>query len=104
MLTQVADNGTVDVQSSQQPVLEFEINVRDDDLTMLESEDGQMFVKTPEMPDGVLASVVPTSEGPITELETDVDEQSLSVLEPAEREQEPQVNATTEESDVVIVD
>lgn len=100
---QMADEqGTVEVHKSEviEPEIDLDINIRSEDLTIFESESGQMFLQTEQMPEDTYAEVVPTSEGPIAELVVGVDAE-LKECTPAEREEQPEVDTSVESTIIV---
>lgn len=101
---QMADEqGTVEVRNSEviEPEIDLDINIRSEDLSIFESESGQMFLRTEQMPEDAYAEVVPTSEGPVAELVVGLD-QELTECTPAEREEQPEVDTSV--GSTVIVD
>jgi hypothetical protein len=104
IVQQMADEqGKVTVQNSEavKPEIDLDINIRSEDLTIFESENGELFIKTDEMPSDVYAEVIPTSNGPVAELVVGVD-MELSECNPAERKEQPDVD--TKLDSTVIVD
>lgn len=91
---------TTDAESPA-PDLDVSVDIRDPEFQMFESEDGELYLKTPEMPESTFAEVVPTSEGPITQVVTEVQEMDLTECEPAARAEQPDVGVDSTE---VIVD
>lgn len=100
LVKQVADeNGKipVDEKASIEPEVQFDISIRDESFELYESEDDRLFIKTEDMKSGVLVEIVPTSEGPITQIETQVELSSLNLCEPAERAESPDIQESTTE-------
>lgn len=97
------DDGTVEIdqKESQEIQIEPEINIRDDDFRLLESNDGRLFIKTSQMHDDAYAEIVPTSEGPVAQIRVKP-EVDLTECEPAEREETPDVD--TGMNSTVVVD
>ena len=102
MVTEIAnDQGKIEIQ---EPSVSFDpvIDIREDGFQMFESDDSRLFVKTPDMPQEVFVEVIPTSEGPTTQITTEVTQDDLEICEPAEREETPDVSAR--ESHTVVMD
>jgi hypothetical protein len=100
---QMADEqGTVEVHNSEviEPEIDLDINIRSEDLSIFESDSGQMFLQTEQMPEDTYAEVVPTSEGPIAELVVGVDAE-LTECTPAERKEQPEVDTSVESTIIV---
>lgn len=100
LIQQVADdNGNISVErdSTTEPTVQIDISIRDDEFEMFESENGRLFIKTPDMDSNMLVEVIPTSEGPITEIVAGVEQTSLTLCEPAERAETPDVERETTE-------
>lgn len=94
LVQQVADDsGNISVENSKvtEPSVQIDISIRDDEFELYESEDDRLLIKTPEMDDGLFVEVIPTSEGPITEAAVGVDQSDLTLCEPAERAESPDV-------------
>lgn len=106
LVTTLADeNGQIELDQESTEfsgAIEPTVSIRDDDFQLFESQDGELFIKTPSMPKEVFAEVVPTSEGPTTQITTEVSMDELSQCEPAERAESPEVDARHENT--VIMD
>lgn len=103
MVTELADdNGQIEVEPTPDVSFDPTIDIRDEDFEILESKDSRLFVKTPNMPQEVFVEVIPTSEGPTTQITTEVSQSELTPCEPAEREDTPDVSAR--ESHSVVMD
>lgn len=103
LVTQAADStGTIQVESDQpldsesEPAVDFDFdfNVRDDSFTLFEADGGDLFLKTAEMPSDVHAELVPTPEGVTARIAVGVDTDTLSLCEPADRAESPEVTAS----------
>lgn len=100
LIQQVADeNGNISVEkdSTTEPTVQIDINIRDDEFELFESEDERLFIKNPDMESDMLVEVIPTSEGPITEIVVGIEQSSLTLCEPAERAESPDVERETTE-------
>lgn len=100
LIKQVADeNGTisVDKQAPTEPRVQFDISIRDSGFELYESENDRLFIKTEDMEQDIFVEIVPTSEGPITEINTQVEQSTLTPCEPAERAESPDVEESTTE-------
>jgi hypothetical protein len=100
LIQQVADeNGNISVEkdSTTEPTVQIDISIQDDEFELFESEDGRLFIKTPDMESDMLVEVIPTSEGPITEIVEGIEQSSLTLCEPAERAESPDVERETTE-------
>lgn len=100
LVQQVADeSGNISVEQEQatEPAVQIDISIRDNEFELYESTDDRLFIKTSEMDEDLFVEVIPTSEGPITEIVTDVEQSELSLCEPAERAESPDVERETTE-------
>ena len=100
LVQQVADeNGEISVEQNRatEPSVQIDISIRDNEFELYESEDSRLFMKTQDMEDGLLVELIPTSEGPITEVVTDVEQSDLTLCEPADRAESPEVEQETTE-------
>jgi hypothetical protein len=100
LIQQVADeNGDITVEKDRttKPTVQIDISIRDDEFQLFESDNGRLFIKTLDMESDVLVEVIPTSEGPITEIVTGIEKSSLTLCEPAERAESPDVERETTE-------
>lgn len=100
LIKQVADengNISVDEQASTHPEIQFDISIRDSGFELYESENSRLFIKTEDMEQDVFVEIVPTSEGPITEINTQVEQSTLTLCEPADRAKSPDVEESTTE-------
>lgn len=100
LVQQVADesgNISVEQERATEPAVQIDISIRDNEFELYESTDDRLFIKTSEMDEDLFVEVIPTSEGPITEIVTDVEQSELSLCEPAERAESPDVERETTE-------
>lgn len=100
LVQQVADeSGNISVEQEQatEPAVQIDISIRDNEFELYESTDDRLFIKTSEMDEDLFVEVIPTSEGPVTEIVTDVEQSELSLCEPAERAESPDVERETTE-------
>lgn len=96
LVTQMADDdGVIDVTEPSVGV-DFDINIRQDDLRMFEAEDGRLLVRTSEMDAGVFIEPTPSPNGVVTELAVGVDTATLTEIEPAQPDQPEVEDAHTE--------
>lgn len=106
LVTTLADeNGRIEIeQDSTDFDGEFQpkVSIRDDDLQLFESDSGELFMKTPDMPQELFVEVIPTSQGPTTQITTEVSKEDLRRCEPAERAESPEVESRHEST--VIMD
>lgn len=100
LVQQVADqdgNITVEQDQATEPAVQIDISIRDSEFELHESEDDRLFIKTPEMDEDLFVEVIPTSEGPVTEIVTGIEQSELALCEPAERAETPDVERETTE-------
>lgn len=104
IVQQLADeNQRVDIETESEirPSVDITFDIRDDEFDILEAEDGRLYIRTPDMPENVMAEVIPTQDGPITEVTTEVDVEELELCEPAEREESPDVD-TARDAEIIM--
>ena len=79
--------------SNQTPEIdsEVEINIRQDELTLFETESGRQFFRTPDMDAGVYVEPVPTPTGFQPEVVADPDV-SFVETEPAAPAESPEID------------
>lgn len=92
----------IDSETTAAPEIDLSVNIRDDNFQLFESDGNELYIKTPDMPDGLFAEVIPTSEGPITQVVTEIEESGLTLCEPADRAEQDDVASS--ESTQIIVD
>lgn len=87
-MLEMMQEDVVTVEPTQESELqrELNINIRDDDVELYEA-DSALVVDSPELPAGVAVEVVPTTEGLVPEV-TQINQDELSPLSPAERTSE----------------
>lgn len=84
------DAGVIDVQ---QPEVDVEIDVRDEETSLYEADDGRLFLETPAHAN--LLEVVPSYDGPQIEVASVTAEQeTLTELRPADPAEQDDVSNT----------
>lgn len=97
LVTNMADDeGVIDAEfdRAQEPVIDVEINIRQDDLCLFETPSNRLLLRTDEMDDGMYLEAMPTPNGVQPELVVQPDAE-LTELEPAEPEEQPDVSTRT---------
>lgn len=84
------ENDIIDVQVPERG-LDFEVDIRNEELTMLEGESGRLFLQTPEA--DVTLEVVPSINGATVQPAEAVDTATLTELEPADPAEQPDVES-----------
>lgn len=82
------ENGVIDVDS---PSVDADINVRQDDLRMFETETNRLLVTTDDLDEGVYLEAIPSADGIMTEV-VEQPSADLTEIEPADPS-EPEVDS-----------
>lgn len=90
LVTQLADEtGEIDVTT---PEVDVNINIRDDSVSLFETGDNTLLVRTPEMAEGVFVTAEPTPNGVTAEVVMDVQTDTITPVEPASPQAQPEVS------------
>ena len=87
---QIADESGRIVPDAQEPEVDVDINIRDEEVSLFETESGRQFLRSPEMAEGVYVEPVPTANGFVAEV---VVEPSVSFTEVEPARPKPQTGS-----------
>ncbi len=90
------EDGSISASKSrvEQPDIDVDINIRQDDLQMFWADDTQLLLRTGDMPEGMYLQPVPSSEGYQCEIVVEP-QATLTETEPALPAEQPEVSTST---------
>lgn len=89
--SQMADENGRIAPDTQEPTVDIDINIRQDDISLFETESGRQFLQTGDMADSVYVEPIPTENGFEAEVVVEP-ESNITEVSPAE----PAVEETNE--------
>lgn len=87
----ISPDGEPALERPSEPSVDIDINIRQDDIRMFETESGRQLLRTSEMAEGMFIEPVPSADGFIAEVVVEP-EVSFTETAPAEPAEQPSVD------------